>query len=69
LIESSAGLTGTVAVIEPTGSETHVIVRLAGREVTAVFRNRVAFKPGDAITLAPQDASSHLFDKATGKRI
>ncbi|HOZ31981.1 MAG TPA: sn-glycerol-3-phosphate ABC transporter ATP-binding protein UgpC [Tabrizicola sp.] len=63
------GLTGTVAVIEPTGSETHVVVRLAGRELTAVFRDRVDFAPGDTITLAPQTAVSHLFDKATGQRL
>jgi multiple sugar transport system ATP-binding protein len=69
LHEAPEGLMGTVAVIEPTGSETHVIVRLAGREITAVFRNRVAFVPGSTITLAPDTATSHLFDKATGQRI
>jgi multiple sugar transport system ATP-binding protein len=69
LHEAPEGLTGTVAVIEPTGSETHVIVRLSGREITAVFRNRVAFVPGATITLAPDAATSHLFDKATGQRI
>jgi multiple sugar transport system ATP-binding protein len=62
-------LTGTVSVIEPTGSETHVVLRLAGRDLTAVFRNRVAFVPGATITLAPDAAASHLFDKATGQRI
>jgi multiple sugar transport system ATP-binding protein len=63
------GLTGTVAVVEPTGSETHVVVRLQGRELTAVFRNRVAFGPGATITLAPDAAVAHLFDKATGQRL
>lgn len=69
LAQAGEGLTGTVAVVEPTGSETHVVVRLEGREVTAVFRNRVAFGPGATITLAPDAAVAHLFDKATGKRI
>ena len=69
LHEAAEGVTGKVAVIEPTGSETHVVVRLAGRELTAVFRNRVAFAPGATITLAPDSAASHLFDKATGQRI
>lgn len=69
LHEDAEGLTGTVAVVEPTGAETHVVVRLAGREITAVFRNRVAFGPGATITLAPDAAVSHLFDKATGQRI
>ena len=69
LSEASEGLSGTVAVVEPTGSETHVVVRLAGREITAVFRNRVAFGPGAKITLAPDAAVSHVFDKATGNRL
>ncbi len=63
------GLAGTVAVVEPTGSETHVVLRHEGRELTAVFRNRVAFGPGATITLAPEVAVSHLFDKATGQRL
>ncbi|ESW60413.1 MAG: sugar ABC transporter ATP-binding protein [Rhodobacter sp. CACIA14H1] len=63
------GLMGTVAVVEPTGAETHVVVRIEGRELTAVFRDRVSHRPGDAITLAPADpAGVHLFDKATGTR-
>jgi multiple sugar transport system ATP-binding protein len=69
LAEAAEGITGTVAVIEPTGSETHVILRHAGREITAVFRDRVAFAPGATITLAPDATASHLFDKTTGQRI
>jgi len=69
LHQADHGLKGTVSVIEPTGSETHVVLRLAGRDLTAVFRNRVAFVPGATITLAPDAAASHLFDKATGQRI
>jgi len=69
LAEADQGLAAKVAVVEPTGSETHVVLRLAGREITAVFRNRVAFGPGATITLAPDPSASHLFDKATGKRI
>lgn len=69
LAEAGQGLTGTVAVVEPTGSETHVVLRHEGREITAVFRNRVAFGPGATITLAPDVAVSHLFDKATGNRL
>jgi multiple sugar transport system ATP-binding protein len=66
---AEAGLQGTVAVVEPTGSETHVITRIAGHEVTAVFRERVTLRPGDAVTLAPGSTGVHIFDKATGLRI
>jgi multiple sugar transport system ATP-binding protein len=65
----SAGLSGTVAVVEPTGSETHVVCRMAGHEVTAVFRDRVTLQPGDAVVLAPDAGLVHVFDKETGMRL
>jgi multiple sugar transport system ATP-binding protein len=63
------GLSGLVAVVEPTGSETHVVLRAADREVVAMFRDRVPFRPGDALTFAPDAGKVHLFDNATGVRI
>ena len=67
LLPEPAGV--VVAVVEPTGSETHVVIRAAGRELTAVFRDRVSLRPGDAAVLAPVDAGSvHLFDKTSGMR-
>ena len=68
------GISGTVAVVEPTGSETHVVLRSAGNggaghEVVAMFRDRVAFRPGDSLTFAPDAEKVHLFDKATGVRL
>ena len=63
---SDTGLPVSVAVVEPTGSETHVIGHLAGKDVTAVFRERHAFAPGDVIHLTPGPAHIHLFDAATG---
>jgi multiple sugar transport system ATP-binding protein len=62
------GLTCTVAVVEPTGSETHVVLRIDGREIVAVFRDRVSMRPGDMVTLAPDATQVHLFDKASGTR-
>lgn len=62
------GLTCTVAVVEPTGSETHVVFRTQGREIVAVFRDRVTLRPGDTATLAPDAAAVHLFDKVSGAR-
>jgi multiple sugar transport system ATP-binding protein len=63
------GIAGTVAVVEPTGSETHVVLRTAGHEVVAMFRDRVAFRPGDALTLTPDAEKVHLFDRASGVRL
>jgi multiple sugar transport system ATP-binding protein len=69
LVLSDSGLPATVAVVEPTGSETHVIARADGRDIVAVFRDRHGFKPGDDIRLAPDPGLIHLFDTATGNRI
>jgi multiple sugar transport system ATP-binding protein len=63
------GLAATVAVIEPTGSETHVVLRFCGRDLTAVFRERHAFQPGQTVHLQPRRDMAHLFDEASGDRI
>jgi multiple sugar transport system ATP-binding protein len=63
------GIAGHVAVVEPTGSETHVVLRSGAREVVAMFRDRVAFRPGDALTFAPDAGKVHLFDRASGVRL
>ena len=70
-LAAGSGLSGKVAVVEPTGSETHVILRPegGGAEVVALFRDRVAFRPGDTLALAPDAGKVHLFDKGSGVRL
>jgi len=63
------GLTAEVVVVEPTGADTHVLARAAGKSVQAVFRERHPFRPGQRIPLRPEAAKTHLFDAATGLRI
>lgn len=63
------GLKAEVVVIEPTGSETQVVVRCGGQEMTCVFRERIDAKPGEHIGITPDTNVTHLFDAATGKRI
>jgi multiple sugar transport system ATP-binding protein len=63
------GAAAEIQVIEPTGSEVQVVAKLGGEEVTAVFRERHAFKPGDKIRLKPDPRLVHLFDAETGKRL
>jgi multiple sugar transport system ATP-binding protein len=66
---SPAGIPAEVAVVEPTGAETHVVLRAEGREVTAVLRERRALAPGDRLHLAMAPEAGHLFDKSTGRRL
>jgi multiple sugar transport system ATP-binding protein len=63
------GVEAVVQVVEPTGSETQVVAKLGGEDVTAVFRERHPFKPGDRIRLKPDPKLVHLFDESTGKRL
>ncbi len=69
LANGGEGLAGQVAVVEPTGADTHVVVRAAEHELLAVFRERHAFRPGQRITLRPDVASTHLFEASRGTRI
>jgi multiple sugar transport system ATP-binding protein len=63
------GVDAVVHVVEPTGSEIQVAARLGGEEITAVFRERHQFKPGDTVRLKPNPKLVHLFDGATGRRL
>ncbi len=66
---ADTGITAKIAVIEPTGSETHVVLRAGDQDIVAVFRDRHSFKVGDTVHLAPQPRLVHLFDAGTGDRI
>ncbi len=58
-----------MVVVEPTGSETQVVVKAGGEELVCLFRERVLANPGETIHVAPDQALVHLFDAETGKRL
>jgi multiple sugar transport system ATP-binding protein len=58
-----------VDVVEPTGSETHVLGRLGGTEIVGVFRERISARPGEEIRVSIDPIATHLFDAASGARI
>jgi multiple sugar transport system ATP-binding protein len=62
------GLDAVVKVVEPTGSETHLVAEAGGREVVAVSRDRTGVRPGDRIRLRADPIRAHLFDAATGEQ-
>ena len=63
------GVPAEVVVVEPTGSEIQVMAKIAGKDVTALFRERHPFKPGSTIHLKPRADLAMLFDKETGQRL
>ncbi|MEM6373710.1 MAG: TOBE domain-containing protein, partial [Pseudomonadota bacterium] len=69
LILADDGLPMQVKVVEPTGAETMVFLRFDGQDVTAVFRERHSFAPGETIHLKPDPDHIHIFEADTGQRL
>jgi multiple sugar transport system ATP-binding protein len=65
----SGGIPATVQVVEPTGSETQVLMRIGGQPVIGAFRERVSAKPGEILPVRPDTALVHLFDQQSGVRL
>ncbi len=63
------GIQARVQVVEPTGSETQVTLRIGEISVMGAFRERIAANHGDVLAVSPDLALVHIFDKASGQRI
>jgi len=63
------GTPAEVVVVEPTGSETLVMLKLNNIDFVAIFRERVTAGPGEIIRIKPDPASVHLFDPESGQRL
>jgi multiple sugar transport system ATP-binding protein len=63
------GANAIIQVVEPTGSEIQVVAKIGDEEITAVFRERHQFKPGDKIRLIADPQLVHLFDETSGQRL
>ena len=69
LFDPQGTLSLEVAVVEPTGSETQVIGKLAGQNVIFATRDRLDIRPGDNVPVSISLRDIHLFDEATGQRL
>jgi multiple sugar transport system ATP-binding protein len=56
-------------VVEPTGSETQVLMSIGDAHVMGAFRERVSARPGEALPVSPDTTLVHLFDRTTGRRM
>ncbi|MFT4160350.1 ABC transporter ATP-binding protein [Shinella sp.] len=63
------GVPAEVCVVEPTGAETYLVVKLAGQEVTCVARDRLDVRAGHTVRLSPDPGRIHLFDPQSGRRL
>lgn len=67
--KSGTGIPATINVIEPTGPEIHIYANLAGKEVTAISRERLDWEPDSKVLLTPMTDRVHLFDAETNLAI
>lgn len=63
------GVPGQVQIVEQTGAETRVTVRLHGQEVVAVFHERPHFRAGQDVSVFVEPGNMHVFDKLTGRAV
>ncbi|MCP4070486.1 MAG: sn-glycerol-3-phosphate ABC transporter ATP-binding protein UgpC [Hyphomicrobiales bacterium] len=66
---SDTGLKAKVSLVEPTGSETHIISRLENTELVVVSRQRHAFQSGEEVYLNPMAEFVHVFNAESGDRL
>ncbi|QCJ00296.1 ABC transporter ATP-binding protein [Agrobacterium larrymoorei] len=69
VIGSEKGIDAVVKLVEPTGSETHLVVDLEGQEITCLVRDRTDFKIDQSIRLSFQSPKVHFFDRSTQERL
>jgi|TARA_B100000035_G_scaffold211040_1_gene180723 multiple sugar transport system ATP-binding protein len=70
LIITDSGISATASVIEPTGPETHVVLRdIEGSEITLVSRERRNFEVGEKLHLTVKPSNMHIFDSENGNSI
>ncbi|SMY09898.1 ABC transporter ATP-binding protein [Flavimaricola marinus] len=65
----AAGVPATVTVIEPTGSETHVVMRHDGVDLVMLLRERQEVQVGQTMNISANAEDLHIFDGETGQRI
>jgi len=69
IVPAQQGFRGEIEVVEPTGSDTQLLVRVAGAPLVVLLRSRTRAAAGDAITLNIEPGDIHLFDAQSGVRI
>jgi len=59
----------TIKMIEPTGSETHIVALVGAVQIVVLLRERLDARPGDIIKLDLKPGAGHIFDTVSGNAI
>ena len=68
-LDPKDGFPCLVSLVEPMGSETHLVTRAGETEIVVVLRERMAIREGETVRLSLQTARAHFFDANSGRRI
>jgi multiple sugar transport system ATP-binding protein len=66
---AETGVPARVQLVEPTGSETQVVLQASGTTVIAASRERILAQPGTILHITVDPARAHLFDPESRNRL
>ncbi len=66
---ADTGIPAQVVVVEPTGAETELVVRVDSQELVVVIHGRTLAKPDDLVHLSIDPDKAHVFDIRDGQRL
>lgn len=69
ILQRGDSLPAQVNVVEPTGSETQIMLNIGRQKATALFHQRIDARPGEILHLLPDARHAHLFDADSGLRL
>jgi multiple sugar transport system ATP-binding protein len=69
LSTSGQGIPAKVVVVEPTGAETELLLRVGDVDLVCVLHGRTDARPDDTVYLDVAAAKTHVFDAAGGQRL
>ena len=62
-------LSGTIRLVERTGAQTHLVVAMAGQDLTVIADGNLDLAPDEKLTASIAPSLVHVFDRQSGKRI
>jgi multiple sugar transport system ATP-binding protein len=69
LSTTGQGIPAKVVVVEPTGAETELLLRVGEADIIVVLHGRTNVRPDDTVLLEVAADKSHVFDAAGGERL
>ena len=63
------GVPGEIIVVEPTGAETELLIKVGDAQIILRTHGRPRVNPDEKVQLAVDPSNVHLFDRASGQRL